>query len=88
MESSSIWYNVNECLNKRHLDVRLSNPAKTRTIASAIIKPDKLKAIKLADLLRGGYVAECYIPSRETMELRELVRHRAALARMRTILKN
>ena len=27
------------------------------------IKTDKLDAIKLADLLRGGYIAECYIPN-------------------------
>lgn len=88
MESSGMWYNLYECLSKRHLDVRLSNPAKTRAIASAKIKTDKLDAIKLADLLRGGYIAECYIPTRGTMELRELVRHRAALVRMRTKLKN
>ena len=78
-----MWYNIYECLSNRHLDVRLSNPVKTRAIASAKIKTDKL-----AVLLRGGYIAECYIPTRETMELRELVRHRAALARMRTKLKN
>jgi transposase len=68
-----------ECLRKRHLDVRLSNPAKTRAIASAKIKTDKLNSIKLANLLRGGYIAECYIPTKETMDLRELVTHRAAL---------
>ena len=88
MESSGMWYNIYECLRKRHLDIRLSNPAKTRAIASAKIKTDKLDAVKLADLLRGGYIAECYIPTRGTMELRELVRHRAALVRMRTKLKN
>ena len=87
-ESSGIWYNIYECLSKRYLDIRLSNPAKTITIASAKIKTDKLDAIKLADLLKGGYIAECYIPTRGTMELRELVRHRAALVRMRTKLKN
>jgi transposase len=88
MESSGMWYNIYESLSKRHLDVRLSNPAKTRAIASAKIKTDKLDAVKLADLLRGGYIAECYIPTRETMDLRELVRHRAALVRIRTKLKN
>ena len=88
MESSGMWYNIYECLSKRHLDIRLSNPTKTRAIALAKIKTDKLDAVKLADLLRGGYIAECYIPTRGTMELRELVRHRAALVRMRTKLKN
>jgi transposase len=85
MESSGMWYNIYECLS---LDVRLSNPVKTRAIASAKIKTDKLDAVKLADLLRGGYIAECYIPTRETMDLRELVRHRAALVRMRIKIKN
>lgn len=88
MESSGMWYNIYESLTKRQLDVRLSNPAKTRAIASAKIKTDKLDAIKLADLLRGGYIAECYVPNRRIMDLRELVRHRAALVRMRTKLKN
>jgi transposase len=40
MESSGMWYNIYESLSKRHLDVRLSNPAKTRAIASAKIKTD------------------------------------------------
>ena len=75
MESSGMWYNIYESLKKKNLDVRLSNPTKTRAIASAKIKTDKLDAVKLADLLRGGYIAECYIPSRGTMKLRELVRH-------------
>jgi transposase len=42
---------------------QLSNPVKTRAIASAKIKTDKLDAVKLADLLRGGYIAECYVLS-------------------------
>jgi len=88
MESSGMWFNIYESLTKRQLDVRLSNPVKTRAIASAKIKTDKLDAIKLADLLRGGYIAECYVPDRRIMDLRELVRHRAALVRMRTKLKN
>src|SRR5207237_1117799 len=58
-------------------------------IATAKIKTDKIDALKLADLLRGGYIAECYIPDKETMGLRELVsRHRLALVKMRTKMKN
>lgn len=88
LESSGMWYSIYECLSKRHLDVRLSNPVKTRAIASAKIKTDKLDAIKLADLLRGGYIAGCYVPNKRIMGLRDIVRHRAALVRMRTKLKN
>jgi transposase len=42
MESSGMWYSIYEYLRKRHLDVRLSNPAKTRAIVSAKIKTDKV----------------------------------------------
>src|SRR5918992_2868622 len=73
---------------KKHLDVVLSNPIKTKAIAPAKIKTDKLDALKLADLLRGGYIAQCYVPDRTIMDLRELVRHRMALVRTRTRLKN
>jgi len=38
MESTGMWNNIYECLRKRRLDVRSSNPAKTRAIALAKIK--------------------------------------------------
>jgi transposase len=53
MESSCVWYNVYRYLSdEKRFDVVLSNPIKTRAIASAKIKTDKLDAIKLANLLR------------------------------------
>jgi transposase len=89
MESSCVWYDIYEYLTEeKNLNVKLSNPIKTRAIASAKIKTDKLDAVKLANLLRGGYISECYVPDKRIIELRELVRHRCALVRMRTKLKN
>jgi len=79
---------ISNLSEEKHLDVVMSNPIKTRAVASAKIKTDKLDAVKLADLLLGGYIAECYIPNRRITDLHELVRHRAALVRMRTNLKN
>ncbi len=87
IESSSIWYHVYGFLSKRY-QVILSNPVKTKAIASAKIKTDRIDARVLADLLRGEYIAECYIPDSNTMELRELVRYRADLVRARTRVKN
>ena len=52
------------------------------------MKTDKIDSITLANLLRGGWAAECYVPSKETMEFRELVRFRANLVRQRTGMKN
>jgi len=87
IESSSTWYWAHRLLSERH-KVTLSNPLKNKAIASAKIKTDKVDSITLANLLRGGWAAECYVPSRETMEFRELVRFRANLVRQRTRMKN
>jgi transposase len=89
MGSSCVWYNIYEYLPEgKKLDVVLSNPLRTRAIASGKIKTDQLDAVKLANLLRGGYIATCYVPNWRIMEFRELVRHRAMLVRMRTKFKN
>ena len=46
IESSSVCYNIYSYLSEeKHLNVVLSNPAKTRAIASAKIKTDKLAAV-------------------------------------------
>ena len=87
IESSSTWYWAHRLLSERH-EVMLSNPIRNKAIASAKVKTDKIDSITLANLLRGGWAAECYVPSKETMELRELVRFRANLVRERTKLKN
>jgi transposase len=87
IESSSARYHIYEHLSK-HYHVISSNPVKTKAIASAKVKTDRLDAFTLADLLRGGYIAESYIPPRRIMDLREMVRHRAGLVRVRTSLKN
>jgi transposase len=61
----------------------LSNLAKTKAIASAKLKTDKVGALMLASLLRGGYIAESYVTSKRVMSLRELVLYRANLVRIR-----
>ncbi|MGC8665062.1 MAG: transposase, partial [Nitrososphaeria archaeon] len=45
-------------------------------------------ALTLANLLRGGYIPECYIPDMDIQQLRELVRYRARLVKIRTMIKN
>ena len=67
---------------------KLANPIRTRMIAEARIKNDKLDARILADLLKGDLVAESYVPSKREREWRALVRHRASLVRTSTDVKN
>ena len=87
IESSSTCYRVFQILCKKHRVV-LANPLKTKAIASAKLKTDKVEVLKLANHLRGGYIAESYIPPSRTMELKELVRNSANLVRMKTNMKN
>jgi hypothetical protein len=49
----------------------LANPFKTRIIAEAQIKTDKVDARILADLLRGRLVSSVHIAGRETRRIRE-----------------
>ena len=89
MESTgSVWETLYNHLDERHVPVVLANPLKTKAIASARIKTDKVDARILAHLLRGDLVAECYVPPKDLREIRALVRHRASLVRMRSTVKN
>lgn len=88
MESSSIWYNVYLQLEEKGYDVTLSNPVKTKMIASAKIKTDKIDAVTLAQLLRVGYIATCYVPPKDVMEYREITRHRQFVMFTRAKYKN
>ncbi len=89
MESSSVWYGLFRFISdslKR--DVILSNPFETKAIATSKKKTDKVDAQILADLLRGGYISACYVPSGKTVQNRQLTRHRAKTIQSRTVLKN
>ena len=89
IESSSVWEGVYNCMaHNLGLDVILSNPYKTRLIAESKKKTDKVDAFILADMLRGGYIASCYVPDFETIDNRKLARYRGILVRNRTGLKN
>src|SRR5438093_13256845 len=47
-------------------EVVLAHPYKTRLIADAQIKTDRLDAYALSTLLRGNLVARAHVPRRET----------------------
>jgi len=62
-------------------DVLVSHPKKTRYIAEARIKSDRVYSKALAELLRLDSLPNSYIPPKELADLRERVRHRAFLVR-------
>lgn len=75
-------------LASRAARVVVSNPAKTRAIAEAKIKTDKVDAATLAGLLAANYLPSVWLPDPQTAALRRQVLRRAHLVRQRTRLKN
>lgn len=65
-----------------------SNPLRTRVIAEAKIKTDKVDALTLAQLLRLDYLPTVWTPDAETRQLRHATTERAALVADRTRIKN
>jgi transposase len=68
--------------------VVVSNPAKTRAIAEAKVKTDKVDAEILAQLLAVDYLPAVWLPDAATSALRRQVLRRTQLVRQRTRLKN
>jgi transposase len=86
--SANYWIKVYDRLEDEGVEIKLSNPLRTKAIAEARVKTDRLDAKTLAYLLRGDLVAESYVPTRKNRERRALIRHRASLMRMRVETKN
>ena len=73
IESSSVWKDIFRFMrDELGLGVILSNPYTTKLIAESKKKTDKVDATILADMLRGGYIAECHVTGDKTTKEREL----------------
>ena len=68
--------------------VVVSNPRKTRAIAEAKVKTDKVDARILAQLLAADFLPETWVADERTRMLRRLVMRRTHLVKQRTRLKN
>jgi len=86
--SANYWVKVYDKLEDEGVEVKLSNPSRTKAIAEARAKMDKRDARTLAYLLRGDLVAESYVPTRKNRMRRSFIRHRASLMKMRVEVKN
>ena len=69
-------------------EIQLAHPYWTRAIAAAQVKTDSIDAETLSQLVRAGLIPRAHIPSAETRRLREIVRQRLFLVRLRTRVKN
>lgn len=88
IESTSSWYWLYDLLLEEGFEVVISNPKKTKAIASAKIKNDKVDSHMLAQLLRADLISESHVSSLETRKLKELLRHRTRLVHDTTRMKN
>jgi transposase len=86
-EATYGWSWLAELLHEMGFEAHLAHPAACKAIASARLKNDKVDARTLAQLLRVDLLGEAWIAPRPVRELRLLLRHRAALVRLRTTLK-
>jgi transposase len=71
------------------LTAEVLDARKLRVIAESVCKCDRLDAEVLCDLARSNLkLPRCYVPDDEVFALREHLRGRADLVRLRTMLKN
>lgn len=67
--------------------VIISNPIKTKAIASAKIKTDTIDSKILAYLLKANLIPEVYVPPKEVRQQKDLLRTRAFLIKIRTMMR-
>ncbi len=84
IESTSISWAIVDLIAQHAGRVTISNPMQTKAIAQAKVKTDKVDAKVLAQLGAADFLAEVWVPDRETRALRRRCAHRQALVRQRT----
>jgi len=88
LEATGNTYAIARLLERQVGRVVVSNPQKTRAIAEAKVKTDKVDAAVLAQLLAAGFLPSVWLPDEATFALRRQVTRRAHIVRQRTRLKN
>jgi transposase len=79
------WHWLFEILERELSPERivLANPFKTRVIAEAQIKTDKVDARILSDLLRARLISSVHVVGRESRQIKEVLRQRCFFVRQR-----
>ena len=88
LEATGNTWAIATVLASRAGRVVVSNPVKTRAIAEAKVKTDKVDAAILAQLLAADFLPPVWMPDAATSALRRQVLRRAHIVRQRTRLKN
>ena len=88
MEATTNAFSIARILLPSGARVVISDPLKTKVIATAKVKTDKIDARVLAELLRVDYLPTVWLPDLDTEQLRHLMSDRQSLVDRRTELKN
>lgn len=88
IEATPSWYWLYDRLEEEGFEVKLSHPLKTKAIAYAKVKTDKVDSATLAHLLRSDLLPLSYVPEKPVRLNRELLRYRASLVKIQTEVKN
>jgi transposase len=87
-EAAFGWGWLLELLEDYGFEPHMVHPLQCKAIASARLKNDKVDAATLAQLLRADLLPEAWIAPPAVRQMRALLRHRAQLVRLRTLLRN
>jgi transposase len=88
LEATTNTWAITDVLADFCPNIVVSNPMRTKAIASAKVKSDKVDAATLAHLLRCDFLPRVWIPDAATRAERSLASRRSALTRQSISLKN
>lgn len=88
LEATTNTWSIVEILRPLAKEIVVSNPLRTKAIAEAKVKTDKIDALILAQLLRADFLPTVWQPDQDTRSKRHLTRRRAGLVGDRTRIKN
>lgn len=88
LEATFNWYYLYDLIQPLVDDLTLVHPGKLYSFRTERTKTDRRSSDLLARLTRLDMLPAAYVPPREIRDLRELLRYRAALVKIDTMLKN
>ena len=88
VEAGPSWYWLYDYLEEEGFGVKLSHPLRTKAIASAKVKTDKVDSATPAHLLTSDLLPLSYVPEKPVRLNREILRYRAILVKIQTGTKN
>lgn len=88
IEATTNAWHIYDILAVHTGQVLVANPYKTKLIAEARIKSDKIDALVLARLLAARFICEVWVPATNVRQCRALAAHHTSLSRQLNRVKN